>query len=314
MPDLDASDPAVSERRTQRREQVRRRVETVLGKTLREAGPDYVLPDGRFVASYYSKIHDGGSTFLGAKNRTKDDDILILLLGDETYPTHLVFPRAEALLRYKDSFSSVGNDRLTPPIYVSGGSFVLRRPSKGLEIPLDDRIDAYHELLYPPGQAEAGTTPIGRSFTEDDENVVPRAPAPGLADADLVGRGHRAHRHTRNTLAAHLKTLGIQPLDPAPSDPPFDLAWWKGDALYVAEVKSLTIENEEQQLRLGLGQLLRYCHLLRKRAEHIIPVLTPESKPRDHEWGQLCKTLNVRLAFPPDFEALSDAGVTAEWQ
>ena len=191
-------------------------------------------------------------------------------------------------------------------IHVADGSFALRRPSKGLAIPLDDRIDAYHELIYPPDQAKAGTTPIGRNFIEDDESIVPRAAAPGPPDPDLVGRGNRAHRHTRNALAARLKSLGIQPLDAAPSDPPFDLAWWKGDVLYVAEVKSLTKENEEHQLRLGLGQLLRYCHLLRKRADHVIPVLAPELKPRDPEWGQLCKALNVRLAFPPDFGALID--------
>ena len=62
-------------------------------------------------------------------------------------------------------------------------------------------------------------------------------------------------------------------------------------------------ENEERQLRLGLDQLLRYSHLLRKRAEYVIPVLVPELKPRDLEWGPLCKALNVKLVFPPDFEA-----------
>lgn len=312
LSDFDASHAAAGEKRAERREQVRRRLEAVLGKPLREAGPDYVLPDGRLVAIYYSKIHDGGNTFLGVKNRIRNDDILVLLLGDEAYPKHLVFPQAEALLRYKESFTPVGNDRVVPPIHVSNGSFVLRRPSKGLAIQLDDRIGAYHELLYPPDQAEAGTTPIGRSFIEDDEDVVSRSGVPGLADPDLVGRGNRAHRHTRNALAAHLKSLGIQPLDPAPSDPPFDLAWWKGDVLYVAEVKSITRENEEHQLRLGLGQLLRYCHLLRKRAEHVIPVLAPELKPRDPEWDQLCKALNVKLAFPSDFEALIHAAAAAE--
>ena len=195
---------------------------------------------------------------------------------------------------------------MVPPIRVSNGSFVLWRPSKGLAIPLDDRIDAYHELLYPPDQVEARTTPIGRSFTEDDEDALPRAAAPGVADPDLVGRGNRAHKHTRNALGAYLKSFGLEPLDPVQSDPPFDLAWRKGGILYVAEVKSITRENEERQLRLGLGQLLRYAHLLRKRAEHLIAVLVPELKPRDPEWDQLCKALNVKLAFPPDFEGLID--------
>jgi hypothetical protein len=304
LPDFDASHAAVGEERALRREQVRSRVEAVLGKPLREEGPDYALPDGRLVAIYYSKIHDRGDTFLGVKNRIRNNDILVLLLGDETYPKHLVFPRAEDLLRYKESFAPVGNDRVVPPIRVSNGSFVLWRPSKELAIPLDDRIDAYYELLYPPDQVEIDTTPIGRNFTEDDEDAVPRAASPGVPDPDLVGRGNRAHKHTRNALGAYLKSLEIQPLDPVSSDPPFDLAWWKGDILYVAEVKSLTRENEERQLRLGLGQLLRYSHLLRKRAEHVIPVLVPELKPRDPEWGQLCKALNVKLVFPPDFEGL----------
>jgi hypothetical protein len=304
LPDSDASHAAAREERAQRREQVRSRVEAVLGKPLREEGPDYALPDGRLVAIYYSKIHDRGDTFLGIKNRIRNDDILVLLLGDETYPEHLVFPRAEDLLHYKESFAPVGNDRVVPPIRVSNRSFVLWRPSRGLAIPLDDRIDAYHELLYPPDQVEARTTPIGRSFTEDDEDAVPRAAAPGVADPDLVGRGNRAHKHTRNALGTYLNSLRLEPLDPLSSDPPFDLAWWKGGILYVAEVKSLTRENEERQLRLGLGQLLRYSHLLRKRAEHVIPVLVPELKPRDPEWIQLCKALNVKLVFPPDFEGL----------
>jgi hypothetical protein len=306
LDDPEVSDLAAGGKRTQRREQVRRRVEVVLGKALREVGPDYALPDGRLVAIYYSKIHAGGDTFLGVKNRIKDDDILVLLLGDETFPSHLVFPRAEALLRYKESFSPVGNDRVVPPIHMTDGSFALWRPSQGLAISLDDRIDAYHELLYPADQPEAETTPIGRSFIEDDENVIPRTAAPGVADPDLVGRGNRAHRRTRNALATHLKSLGIQPLDPGRPDPPFDLAWWEEGVLYVAEVKSITRENEERQLRLGLGQLLRYCHLLHKRAQHVIPVLVPELKPRDPEWSQLCKALNVTLTFPPDFQVLID--------
>jgi hypothetical protein len=126
---------------------------------------------------------------------------------------------------------------------MSNGSFIFRRSSEGLTISLDDRIDAYHELLYPPDQAEVKTTPIGRDFIEDDEDVVPSAAAPGQADPDLVGRGNRAHKRTRNALAAYLKSLGIRPLDPTRRDPPFDLAWRKDGVLYVAEVKSLTPEK-----------------------------------------------------------------------
>jgi hypothetical protein len=303
-----ASHAGSGDERVRRREQVRSRVEAVLGKHLQEFGPDYRLPDGRIVAIYYSKIHKRGNVYLGISNRIRDEDVIVLLLGDESHPEHLVFPRAEALLRYRDCFTSPRGNRMAPPIWVSNGSFVLRKRAKGLSVLLDDRINAYHELLCPVGDTAvtAGVTTIGRDFVEDDDTVVPRAAAPSWVDPDLVGRGNRAHKQTRNALAAHLQSLGVRPLDPDSCDPPFDLAWLMGGVLYVAEVKSLTRENEEHQLRLGLGQVLRYCHLLRDRAEDVIPVLVPESEPRDPEWKKLCAALNGRLAFPPYFMDLID--------
>jgi hypothetical protein len=72
LPDLDTSRPASGEKRKQRRQQVCTTVEDVLGKPLREAGADYVLPDGRLVATYYSKIHDGGVTWLGGCRITSE--------------------------------------------------------------------------------------------------------------------------------------------------------------------------------------------------------------------------------------------------
>jgi hypothetical protein len=91
---------------------------------------------------------------------------------------------------------------------------VLRRQAKGLEIPLDDRVDAYSELLHPHGRPEARTRPIGRDFVKRDENIGPRPAAPGSPDPDLVGRGYRAHERTCNALAVHLKSLGIRPIEP----------------------------------------------------------------------------------------------------
>ena len=307
-----ALDAAAGDKRAQRCDQVRERVEAILGEPLQSRGPDYILSDGRLVAIYYSKIHKSGEVFLGVSNRIRNDDILVLLLGDEIRPEHLVFPRAESLLCYRERFSSVEGDRVVPPIRLIDGSFKLWRPSKGLAVQLDDRIDAYHELLSPLSPAQAATTPIGKPFTEDDEDAVPRPGTPGMPDPDFVGRGNRAHKRTRNALAAHLKDLGISPLDPVSTDPPFDLAWRKGNVFYVAEIKSITKKNEEHQLRLGLGQVLRYCHLLRTRADRVIPVLVPELRPRDPEWVQLCDAFGITLVWPPDFKALTDEPASAE--
>jgi hypothetical protein len=88
-------------------------------------------------------------------------------------------------------------------------------------------------------------------------------PVPFSVDPDVVDRGVRAHAATQNELAARLVLAGFSPLGPDASTPAFDIAWWQGAVFVVAEVKSLTIANEERQLRLGLGQVLRYSHKLR---------------------------------------------------
>jgi hypothetical protein len=64
----------------------------------------------------------------------------------------------------------------------------------------------------------------------------------------------------------------------------------------VAEVKSITAENEEQQLRLGLGQVLRYRQRLAALGhDRVVAVLVPERQPRDPSWRELCQDLGVVL-------------------
>ena len=77
-----------------------------------------------------------------------------------------------------------------------------------------------------------------------------------------------------------------------------------GDATWVCEVKSLTVENEEKQLRLGLGQVLRYRHLLQAKGE-IRAALILERSPTDLSWIELCKRLGVSLAWPGNWSVLS---------
>jgi hypothetical protein len=164
----------------QRREQVRKRVERVLGEALQEAGHNYALADGRLVVIYYSKVRDNGDTWFGVPNSIKDDDILVLLLGDQSNPIHLVFPRAASLLRYKSYFRPVGHDRFVPPIRITKDSLMLWRPSKGPAVPLNDRIDAYPDLIRVPSKAQAGIAPIDGSLMEEDQNAAPRLPVDGF--------------------------------------------------------------------------------------------------------------------------------------
>ena len=118
---------------------------------------------------------------------------------------------------------------------------------------------------------------------------MPRDPA-------LIERGLRGHRVTQNALAEALTQVGLEPLSPASGDPDWDIAWHCEGRLYIAEVKSLTASNEERQLRLGLGQVLRY----RQRATYARPVavLVTERKPKDESWLLLCEHLQVQLVWP----------------
>jgi hypothetical protein len=60
-----------------------------------------------------------------------------------------------------------------------------------------------------------------------------------------------------------LREAGFEPRPWLPREPNFDLAWEADGTVFVAEIKSIADDNEEEQLRLGLGQVLRYRHLCR---------------------------------------------------
>lgn len=72
----------------------------------------------------------------------------------------------------------------------------------------------------------------------------------------------------------------------------------------MAEVKSTTRANEEKQLRLGLGQVLRYCYLLRGASLHPRAVLVTERKPSDPGWIDLARDLDVTLVWPGGFDRI----------
>ena len=59
--------------------------------------------------------------------------------------------------------------------------------------------------------------------------------------------------------------------------------------------------NEEQQLRLGLGQVLRYRNLLADGGRRVQAVLAIEHEPSDARWAALRDELAVRLTWPPSF-------------
>ena len=130
------------------------------------------------------------------------------------------------------------------------------------------------------------------------ETIEPESP--WTRDPALIDRALAAHAGTQNALANYLKSIGLEPLSPAPEEPDFDLAWVAGGMTFVAEVKSLSATNEEKQLRLGLGQLLRYQHALAAD----VGVLAVERQPSDDSWMGLLDQLGIRMAWPGAWEQL----------
>jgi hypothetical protein len=144
---------------------------------------------------------------------------------------------------------------------------------------------------------------LGDEYRPADEEAASAERDPFAIDPALVERGIRGHAITQNALASYLRSLGLEPLSPRMEDPNFDIAWRNGERVFVAEIKSLTNANEEKQLRLGLGQVLRYAQQMR-RLGSVSPVLLVERRPSDESWSLLCREIGVILVWPDIFERL----------
>lgn len=98
--------------------------------------------------------------------------------------------------------------------------------------------------------------------------------------------------------------------------PFYDVAWqYPRGHYWVAEVKSLTNENEDHQLRLGLGQVLQYRHWIAASLgaplTQIQAVLMVETKPTHApEWKAVCAGAGVILGWPG---SLDDLANRAQW-
>lgn len=149
---------------------------------------------------------------------------------------------------------------------------------------------------------------LGTTYRRADEKSTPRIPAAHVYDPDNVGRGYRSHSKTQNHLADFVEhELGATPRSPNGSDPQFDLLWQIDQITYVAEIKSLTTDNEERQLRLAVGQVLRYRQQVqrqRRGSRPVRPVIALERAPTDQSWKALCTELGILLVWPKTFAAL----------
>jgi hypothetical protein len=144
---------------------------------------------------------------------------------------------------------------------------------------------------------------LGTAYREAQVSPLPSERQPFAVDPALVERGLKGHSDMQNALAQVLRQAGIEPRSRLPREPNFDIAWVTEGTVFVAEVKSITDDNEEEQLRLGLGQVLRYRQRLRGLGhDHVVAVLAPERAPRDASWRDLCREHGVVLLAKDDIE------------
>jgi hypothetical protein len=128
--------------------------------------------------------------------------------------------------------------------------------------------------------------------------------APGEIDPDKLGDGFERHNKTQNLLASYLSERNCTVLSPGPKDPKFDLFWLGQNGSYVCEVKSITDENEESQLRKAIGQVLRYQSQLRASGKECFPVVVTDREVSDKTWYSVFNENGMILSSSPMFNGI----------
>lgn len=139
---------------------------------------------------------------------------------------------------------------------------------------------------------------LGYDYRNAAEDVAPLQRKLFTVDPAVMERSLKGHAQTQNLVAKHLNRRGLIPRSPMPGEPQYDIAWLSNDEIFVAEIKSLTNQNEEAQLRLGLGQLLRYRSLLKQKGKLVLAFLIVERAPSDLTWIDACEDVGIRLLWP----------------
>lgn len=156
--------------------------------------------------------------------------------------------------------------------------------------------EVYHQGVVLQPSSIAPTLDTAYKLVDEEKGVS--STTPFEVDPDVVDRGVKGHKATQNAVADVLKAAGLAPLSPGPGDPAFDVGWWRGDVMWVAEVKSLTAVNEVGQMRLAIGQVLDYAHQIRASGRSVQPVIVTETQPQSDRWAELCAELDIKLAWP----------------
>lgn len=127
----------------------------------------------------------------------------------------------------------------------------------------------------------------------DQEGLELDESDPFGVDPSQIEIGRREHQRVQNEVARWLRDSGLAPLKPRASGIQFDLAWYLGSQLFVAEIKSCTSENLVKQFRLGLGQVLDYAEEFDAQ-----PVLILSTRPSTDRLVAVAARVQVTLLWP----------------
>ena len=163
----------------------------------------------------------------------------------------------------------------------------------------------------PPVAVRSPKLVLELQYVVADEKIGIVAPWARHVDPDVLENATREHRATQNKLAKWAQDKGFKTVRPY-GDPLFDVGWWSSneetgaEKFCVAEVKSLGVDNEVRQVRLGLGQVLDYRKQLKDAGFEAVAVLAVSRKPVHHKhWNLLAADLKVVFCWPP-FAALDE--------
>lgn len=158
------------------------------------------------------------------------------------------------------------------------------------------------EIAVPPDLKAHAASSLADYDPANEETQFRRHKQELESGLEQLAEAVRNHSRLQNRLAELLKAHGRVPQSPA-SPPAFDLAFTDHDgAVVVVEVKSATPVNVEGQLRIGLGQILRYADLLRKHHDPVRPAILIQLEPSE-DWKALLDELGVALLYEEELTA-----------
>jgi hypothetical protein len=222
----------------------------------------------------------------------------------------------ERIRQEQEQLATIRADRLYFPFELGSRA---SRPMQGylFKLPLGF-VELYPELSVVPRFNGGGPptaprpteseppVPVGGAgerpeFVPKNEQVRSREARPWSRDPSEVDRALSTHARVERLVAEAAAVEGWTAHAYAPGDPVFDLLLERQDGeppAVVVEVKSTTATNEEKQLRLALGQILRYQQLMQAGGSQVVGFIAVERPPRDASWSGLCANAGVNLVWP----------------